>query len=102
MAEYIEREAAKDMFQRLAYDDWNQGACTTWANAYSESAEMIDAIPAADVEPVRHGRWKMKPDPYGWFDEIPVCSACGCTTKWREKYLFCPNCGADMREVDHE
>lgn len=42
------------------------------------------------------GRWEMKPDPYGFFDEIPVCSECGCTTKWREKYLYCPNCGARM------
>jgi len=42
------------------------------------------------------GRWKMEPDPYGFFDEIPVCSECGCTTKMRETYKFCPNCGAKM------
>ena len=46
---------------------------------------------------VRHGHWEMKPDPYGFFDEVPVCSECGCITKWREKYPYCPNCGADMR-----
>lgn len=40
------------------------------------------------------GRWEMKPDPYGFFDEIPVCSECGCTTKMRESYKFCPNCGS--------
>ena len=47
-------------------------------------------------DPVRHGRWEMKPDPYGFFDEIPVCSECGCTTKMRETYNYCPNCGAKM------
>ena len=50
-------------------------------------------------ETVRHGRWEMKPDPYGFFDEIPVCSECGHTTKMRETYNYCPRCGAKM-EVD--
>lgn len=45
------------------------------------------------------GKWEMKPDPYGFFDEIHVCSVCGCTNKWREKYPYCTHCGAKM-EVD--
>ena len=57
-----------------------------------------ELLPAADVVEKKKGHWEMKPDPYGFFEEIPVCSECGCTTKWREKYLYCPNCGADMRE----
>lgn len=51
-----------------------------------------------EAVPVRHGKWEMKPDPYGFFDEIPVCSECGCTTKMREKTKYCPNCGARMDE----
>lgn len=51
-----------------------------------------------DAEPVRHGRWEMKPDPYGFFGEIPVCSECGCTTKMRDKTKFCPHCGVRMVE----
>lgn len=51
MADYISRQAAIDMFQRQAYDDWNQGAGTTWANAFSEAAEMIENLPSADVQP---------------------------------------------------
>ena len=58
--------------------------------------DLIEKIPTADVEPVRHGRWERKPDPYGFFDTIPVCSVCGCTTKYREESLCCPNCGAKM------
>lgn len=42
------------------------------------------------------GKWMKKPDPYGFFDEIPVCSECGCTTKMREEYKYCPSCGAQM------
>ena len=64
-------------------------------DVYSELHDMIEELPSA--EPVRHGKWEMKPDPYGFFDEIPVCSECGCTTKMREKTKYCPNCGADMR-----
>ena len=50
----ISRQAAIDMFQRQAYDDWNQGTGTTWANAFSEAADMIENLPSADaVEVVR-------------------------------------------------
>ena len=52
MAEYIGRQAAIDMFQRLSYDDWNQGVGTTWANAFEESADLVESLPPADVEPV--------------------------------------------------
>lgn len=59
-------------------------------------AKQIAEAPAADVAPVRHGRWEMKPDPFGFFHDIPVCSECGCTTKMRDKAAFCPHCGAQM------
>lgn len=45
----IDADALKDKLQNLAYDDWNQGANTTWANAYGEVAEMVDQEPTADV-----------------------------------------------------
>lgn len=59
-------------------------------------SDLFDDIPTVDAEPVRHGHWEMKADPYGFFDKIPVCSECGCTTKMRETYKYCPNCGAKM------
>lgn len=67
-------------------------------DAYDKSCiiGVLEELPT--IDPVKRGKWEMKPDPYGWFDEIPVCSACGCTTKWREKYAFCPTCGAYMQE----
>lgn len=57
---------------------------------------------ALDAKPVRHGKWIMKKDPYGYFDEIPVCSECGTTTKLRETYKYCPYCGAKMDERKEE
>ena len=59
---------------------------------YSDLYDMIEELPFE--EPVWHGKWEMKPDPF--FDDIPVCSECGCTTKMREKTKYCPNCGAKM------
>lgn len=48
----ISRQAAIDRFQTLSYDDWNQGVSTSWANAYSECAEVIRDLPAVDTVPV--------------------------------------------------
>ena len=60
--------------------------------------KWLNHAPTVDAVPVRHGKWEMKPDPYGFFDEIPVCTECGCTTKMREKTKYCPHCGARMDE----
>lgn len=50
--------------------------------------------PAADVAPVRHGRWLYEPKfgstrPYH-------CSLPDCGASFPGKFLFCPNCGAWM------
>lgn len=81
-------------------------ALKEWVEEYHASNwgipqdELIYAIGSASTIEPKKGKWEMKPDPYGWFDEIPVCSACGCTTKWREKYAYCPNCGAKMERSE--
>ena len=79
MAEYIEREAA-----------------IAWFMPYAHAGESIDAdvviadikgMKAADVAPVRHGRWL--PFHSTAAGDIQYCSACeiGCT--WKPNY--CPN-----------
>lgn len=56
---------------------------------------MIDKQPAADVEPVKHGKWVNKE--VDW-----VCSICGtdaltAVESYRQvRSKFCPNCGAMM------
>ena len=52
----ISRQAAIDMFQSLADDDWNKGVGTSWAEAYSEAAEMIWDLPAAHTD-IKIGKW---------------------------------------------
>lgn len=82
MAEYIEREAAIDRLEKL----FQLQAATARA--------IIEAIPAADVAPVRHGRWI---DPAA--ENCYRCSICEEYTTLempRLFYHYCPNCGAKM------
>ena len=61
----------------------------------------IQRVPAADVQPVRHGRWIW--DEANWWHK---CSACGMTFGYDDIYElfdhgfqlanYCPNCGAKM------
>ncbi len=47
------------------------------------------------------GKWLEKQSLYG-FGLIPVCSECEYVPPNREKYAFCPNCGASMRGSSNE
>ena len=68
------------------------------ANQYDLDRLAIETVPSAqrDKNKQKKGKWEQKEDPYGFFDTIPVCSVCGHTTKMRETYAYCPNCGAEM------
>lgn len=57
-----------------------------------EEVKQIKAIPAADVEPVKHGRWiKQELAP----PKKLFCSECSLVKpKWGNNY--CPGCGAKM------
>lgn len=63
MSDYISREAALAQCKR--HDDY-----TGWI-----IADGIEAIPAADVEPVRHGKWNIRRPHRSAL--CLVCSACG-------------------------
>ena len=90
MDEYIEREAAKKFF------NLNFGGVSHAIIA----ARLIDEIPAADVVPVRHGRW-IEPSLLYYGAKQYECSLCYSDTFWKkhsitEKYPHCPNCGCRM------
>ena len=101
---YIDGDALYDRFQNLAYDDWNQGTGTTWANAFAESADVVDDMPTEDVAPIRHGKWTIgeRTNVYGG-REI-TCSECGesfMVSPLTLKFLsdterYCCRCGAKM------
>ena len=64
----------------------------------SDVVRIIEDAPTVDAVPVRKGRWIENYDMF-------KCSECGATGFFEEDYSkpyrcnFCPNCGADMREI---
>ena len=88
MAEYIEREYAVDAVVDVYYN-------TPDINLSCEKFEAaILKIPAADVAPVRHGRWECnKPCPVCGGDRFEGLDA-DIWADWEPPY--CPNCGAKM------
>ena len=102
--EYISKYAATiycDMMINAAYTSRKESKIQS-----DEIERVIREIPSADVQEVRHGEWKEKLEPCGWFDEpCAECSVCGedfvlgeCDMDDLIKlFKFCPNCGADMR-----
>ena len=80
MDEYIKKE---DIEQKIQ-DGLNK---LVLGHDAIEVLGMIYEMPAADVAPVRHGRWvTTAPHPY--------CSLC--FVECRDKTRYCPNCGALM------
>jgi len=102
MSEYIERDAALAMpFANGHYDRKN--ANPHFINGCETYREWLEQIPAADVAPVRHGKWERK-------ERGLFCSECGLPSGFISKISveedglhvnfmtipFCPHCGARM------
>ena len=92
MAEYIKKSYAVDAVLDVYCD-------TPDIDLSCEKFEAaILKIPAADVAPVRHGRW------LGWgksgtptYENYGTCSVCGEDAEiYTEHRNYCPNCGAKM------
>ena len=89
MAEYIEREKVLSKAAPVA------GCFSDMISAYD-----VIMLPAADVAPVRHGRWVQVivhvEFEDGFVDRVEeYCSACHEPNERRCTY-FCHNCGAKM------
>lgn len=88
MAEYIKREYAVDAVLDVYCD-------TPEIDLSCEKFEAaILKIQAADVAPVRHGRWGTHSDR----PDSLICSVCKCGfDMWKhDPHNYCPNCGAKM------
>ena len=102
MAEYIEREALMRRIKEIhcaECDSYHGVKCRAcWVD---DTLDYIDCEPAADVAPVRRGRWLT------WEEQFPgekprrsnnlgvFCDKCHNHADNRTD--FCPNCGAKMK-----
>ena len=103
MDEYSGREALKERFRKRikwlekdVHDQYSLGLF----HGCEYDADLINEPPAADVAPVRHGRW-IEPSRLYYGAKQYECSLCYSDTFWKkhsitEKYPQCPNCGCRM------
>lgn len=105
MTEYIEREAISEGIRKYYYKNppnfsYGEG----FDRGLDRAQRAILDAPAADVAPVRHGRWEKEP-PYtsvgGEYKKALICSQCHSffvsdgNKPW-QMHNYCPNCGAKM------
>ena len=91
MNEYIERAAAMESILGLTIVD---PAVAQYANAV---CYHLQNLPAADVAPVRHGRWKLVGADKRGRGGIWECTGRdSCGKSYPYKCDYCPNCGAKM------
>lgn len=92
------RKGMKNGKLRFCYDI---GEAPCRACEIDDMLNDVEDFPSADVAPVRHGRWLKIDD----FSEEPIdwvlCNRCKAKIPDYD-YHYCPNCGADMRETNHE
>ena len=105
--EYISRDLALRQLNStcLATDCDNYNGVRCRACEYADAMDFIDAIPAADVQPIKRGRWD--------FQGYQLFKCTNCKEMFTQDQLeamqnhkdceewtfpnFCPNCGSDMR-----
>jgi len=91
MSDYISRDVAIIEFMDNDIDHIQ-------APNEKEAVQILSDIPAADVVPVRHGKWKK----IGVWGRVYRCNQCGNFLDFdgvnagRGDANFCPNCGAKM------
>ena len=92
MTEYIEREALEvALNHRLNFLMAENGEYDHYTSGFDEAVTRVENFPAADVAPVRHGRWMcVDTDTEQFF----LCNRCKKKEYWESNY--CPNCGAKM------
>lgn len=95
--EYIKREDALTELDEIGFCDDEP------IQTRNSALKIIQKIPAADVRPVVRGRWVATVG-----KKSRICSACGHDEPYKfadndvDIFNYCPNCGADMREVQHD
>ena len=91
-------ELSRDRYLKLPSDSPCRPRYMTELTKHTYFKHIIADFPAADVEPVKHGRWSVD-------GVYVVCSVCNRLTlspivKQLPTFKYCPNCGAKMDEKE--
>ena len=98
MTDYIDRQAAIE----AAYQGLQRPSNT---DEWKRVLEQINAVPSAEVKPVKHGKWIVEHGVlYGHgedahYGDLWHCSECGRRELDVEGWDYCPTCGAKMGET---
>ena len=95
MAEYIERDKAKELICNYGKGAISDGMKTLDpVDDIVYLCKSVGLIPSADVAPVVHGNWSTHSDR----PDTLICSVCNCGfDMWKhDRHNFCPECGAKM------
>ena len=108
MAEYIEREAAMDIFGDVPmwdgyYEPYPFEVHCAIVGVVKLIKEELSKVPTADVAPVVHGRW-VRHTMIPYFVDCSVCKDVYVDEEWLRdgKWGYCPNCGAKMDGGDND
>ena len=98
MKEYISRDDALNWDMNIEVPPDSIQAVTT---GMTMLMDYIKSIPAADVEERKHGKWTHEylTSTSGGCYPVIRCSWC----RWEfpmSETIYCPHCGADMRQKD--
>jgi hypothetical protein len=103
MSDYISREAALESFGDAPmwtgyYEPYSFEVHMALTSIAKVIRETITQVPAADVEPVRHGAWYPCFEDWRQQQEGNKCSVCGFEYYGTgiRSFHYCPNCGAKM------
>lgn len=112
MADYISRETAIDYIKRQQCKKCSDiGLCGNCAVLVA--IKLLETVPAADAEPVRHGQWEgYTHSRYCGIDKhgepifrdatVYYCSSPKCRRKTVVEEKFCPECGAKMDRLEDQ
>lgn len=102
MRKYIDVQTRKTAIKEYGKSAINQGRMILDPiDDVLQIAELIDQLPAADVQEIQHGTWQSRRIDVASDDIYYLCSACGKTND-KTQPPYCPNCGAKMNGGNNE
>ena len=100
--DYISRD---DVLRKFIEGDGDDDFTIGYNFAVNEHKDKVKSLPAADVQPVKRGRWIAENRDNRGYADCYTCSNCQSYTYtytlMRDcEYDYCPNCGAKMNEAE--